>query len=123
MCDVRTFVRLSPTAKEARMRPSTPLVAALLVVSTSPAAFAQKEPPGKPALEQVFADPTYQLTGVAVSAKGRLFTNYPVWSPVHKYCLVEVLPGGKVKPYPNEEMNSWKTGDDGIKKWVSVQAD
>jgi sugar lactone lactonase YvrE len=75
-----------------------------------------------PKLEQVFADPQYQLTGVAISAKGRLFVNYPIWSPVHKYCVVEVLPGGQVKPYPNEEMNSWKPGDDGLKKWVSVQA-
>src|SRR5689334_9635639 len=73
-------------------------------------------------LEQVFADPQYQLTGVAISAKGRLFVNYPVWGPDHKYCVVEVLPGGQVKPYPNEEMNSWKPGDDGTKKWVSVQA-
>jgi sugar lactone lactonase YvrE len=101
------------------------------------AAFAQtKPPPAPPAppappkaetrpdprLEQVFGDPTYQLTGVAVSAKGRLFTNYPIWSPVHKYCVVEVLPDGKARPYPSEEMNSWKDGDDGSKKWVSVQA-
>jgi sugar lactone lactonase YvrE len=73
-------------------------------------------------LEQVFGDPKYQLTGVAITAKGRLFVNYPVWSPVHKYCVVEVLPNGDVKPYPDEEMNSWKPGDDGLKKWVSVQA-
>ena len=49
-------------------------------------------PASKPApkLEELFGDNKYQLTGVAVSAKGRLFTNYPIWSPVHKYSVVEV---------------------------------
>jgi len=74
-----------------------------------------------PRLEQVFADPKYQLTGVAISAKGRLFTNYPIWSPVHKWSVVEVV-AGQPRPYPDEAMNSWKPGEDGTKKWVSVQA-
>jgi len=73
-------------------------------------------------LEQVFADPTYQLTGVAISAKRRLFTNYPLWSSTYKYALVEVMPGNKVKPYPDEAMNSWKKGESGKNKWVCVQA-
>ncbi len=70
----------------------------------------------------VFSDSAYQLTGVAVSKKGRLFTNYPYWSDKYKYALVEVLPNNTVKPYPNEEMNSWKPGDDGMSKWVCVQS-
>jgi sugar lactone lactonase YvrE len=73
-------------------------------------------------LEKVFEDDTYQLTGVAISAEGRLFTNYPLWSDVHKYSLVEVLCDGSVQPYPNPEMNSWKEGDNGSEKWVCVQA-
>lgn len=74
-------------------------------------------------LEQVFADSTYQLTGVAVSKTGRLFTDYPLWTPsIYKYALVEVLPGNKVKPYPNAAMNSWKPGESGKNKWVCVQA-
>ena len=76
----------------------------------------------EPAVEQVFGDPQYQLTGVAVSATGRVFTNYPIWSPVHRWSVVEVLPGGEVRPYPDEAMNSWKPGDDGLARWVSVQA-
>lgn len=75
-------------------------------------------------LEQVFADAKYQLTGVAVSGKGarsRVFTNYPVWSPVHQFSVVEVV-AGQARPYPDEAMNSWKPGEDGTKKWVSVQA-
>jgi sugar lactone lactonase YvrE len=74
-------------------------------------------------LEQVFADPTYQLTGVAVSAKGRLFTNYPLWTPsIYKNALVEVLPNNQVKPYPDAAANSWKPGESGKNKWVCVQA-
>lgn len=74
-------------------------------------------------LEQVFSDPTYQLTGVAISAKERLFTNYPLWTPsIYKNALVEVLPGNQVKPYPDAAMNSWKPGESGKNKWVCVQA-
>jgi sugar lactone lactonase YvrE len=92
----------------------------------SPAAAKEVAPPPPKEerasnLEQVFGDQQYQLTGVAISAKGRLFVNYPIWSPVHKYCVVEVV-DGQAKPYPSEEMNSWKPGDDGLKKFVSVQA-
>jgi sugar lactone lactonase YvrE len=73
-------------------------------------------------LELLFEDHLYQLTGVAISKKGRLFTNYPLWQGPHKYSLVEVLPGNQVRPYPNEEMNNWKEGEDGKNKWVCVQA-
>jgi sugar lactone lactonase YvrE len=84
-----------------------------------------KPPVATPAvseLEELFSDNKYQLTGVAVSAKGRLFTNYPIWSPVHKYSVVEVTSKTDAKPYPNEEVNRWKDGDDGSSKFVSVQA-
>jgi sugar lactone lactonase YvrE len=73
-------------------------------------------------MEQVFTDPTYQLTGVAISAKSRLFTNYPLWSATYKNALVEVLPGNKTQPYPDAAMNSWKPGESGKNKWVCVQA-
>lgn len=71
---------------------------------------------------QVFSDSTYQLTGVAVSKEGRLFTNYPYWSDIHRYSLVEILPGNQVVPYPNAAMNSWQPGESGMDKWVCVQA-
>jgi sugar lactone lactonase YvrE len=73
-------------------------------------------------LEQVFSDDTYQLTGVAVSKEGRLFTCYPLWPGPHKYDVVEIFTDNQVKPYPDEEMNSWKEGQDGRNKWVCVQA-
>jgi sugar lactone lactonase YvrE len=77
---------------------------------------------GADQLEQVFLDDTYQLTGVAVSKDGRVFTCYPLWPGPHKYGVVEIFPNNEAKPYPNEAMNSWKEGDDGKEKWVCVQA-
>jgi sugar lactone lactonase YvrE len=73
-------------------------------------------------LEQVFSEDTYQLTGVAVSKDGRVFTCYPLWPGPHKYSVVEIFPDNEVKPYPDEAMNSWKEGEDGKNKWVCVQA-
>ncbi|WP_158828360.1 L-dopachrome tautomerase-related protein [Mucilaginibacter lacusdianchii] len=75
----------------------------------------------QPKLQQVFADNTYQFTGVAVSAKNRLFVTYPLWSKTYKYAVVEVMPNGTSKPFPDAAMNSWKAGEDGMNKWVCVQ--
>ena len=83
-------------------------------------------------LTTVFKDDTFQLTGVAVSPQGRVFTNYPLWSDVYRYAVVKV--DGETSdpkkenysmnklPYPNLYMNSWHMGDNGKDKWVCVQA-
>jgi sugar lactone lactonase YvrE len=73
-------------------------------------------------LEQVFSDDTYQLTGVAVSKDGRLFTCYPLWPGPRKWGVVEIVGPDASRPYPDEQWNSWKEGDDGKNKWVCVQA-
>lgn len=74
-----------------------------------------------PQLQKVYSDNTYQFTGVAVSKTGRLFVTYPYWSNTYKYAVVEVMPNGTAKPYPDAAMNSWKKGEDGMNKWVCVQ--
>lgn len=83
-------------------------------------------------LTTIFKDDNFQLTGVAISPQGRVFTNYPLWSDVYKYAVVEV--DGETsdpqkenysmnkQPYPNLYMNSWQPGDNGKDKWVCVQA-
>lgn len=91
------------------MRSSARFAASILIASVVRLAGAEPSSATKPKptvqpparLEQVFDDPKYQRTGVAVSAKGRLFTNYPVWSPVHRYCVVQVV-AGQARPYPDE---------------------
>jgi sugar lactone lactonase YvrE len=74
-------------------------------------------------LQPVFSDNTYQITGVAISAKGRLFLTYPRWSDTYRYGVVEIMTDGSVKPYPNGEANNWKPGEDGQNKWVCAMAD
>ena len=75
----------------------------------------------KPELELVFSDSMYQFTGIAKEPGGRLFINYPRWSPVYKYAAV-VGDGMSKTPYPDEAMNAWQPGQDGKNKWVCVQS-
>lgn len=75
----------------------------------------------KRVLEEVYADHTYQLTGVAIAADGRLFTNYPYWLDKHSYSVVEVK-DGKPVPYPSVAWNSFKKGETGLNKFVCVQS-
>ncbi|WP_185094384.1 hypothetical protein [Chryseobacterium sp. FH1] len=72
-------------------------------------------------LEEVFSDSTYQLTGVAVAKDKRVFVNYPYWLDNHSYSVVEVK-DGKPIPYPNAEWNSFKKGENGQNKFVTVQS-
>jgi sugar lactone lactonase YvrE len=58
-------------------------------------------------LTEVFRDDTFQLTGVTVSKRGRLFVNYPRWSDVYLNAVVEVMPDGSAKPFPDERWNGW----------------
>lgn len=96
------------------------IIATLALSALALTSFAQSAST-KPQLELVFADSTYQLTGVAISDSGRLFTNYPLWSDTYKYALVEVK-DKKPIPFPDEDRNSWKEGQPGADKWVCVQA-
>jgi hypothetical protein len=75
-----------------------------------------KGPIGPKQLEQVFADDTYQLTGIAITKERRLFTNYPLWSSTYRYALVESGAENQVTPYPNETMNTWQSGQSGTDK-------
>jgi len=77
---------------------------------------------GTAALELVFADNTYQLTGVAKQQGGKLLVNYPRWSETYRWAVAQVTGDSSSKPFPNEAMNSWKTGEQGKDKWVCVQS-
>lgn len=63
-----------------------------------------------------------QWTGIAVSQSGRLFVNFPRWSPDVPVSVAEISANGQVRPYPYVEMNNWKTGDDPVGKFVCVQS-
>jgi len=59
------------------------------------------------ALEEIFSDNDFQITGVTVSTDGRVFVNYPRWSDLYLNAVVEVLPSGTTRPYPDERWNGW----------------
>ena len=76
-----------------------------------------------PGLEQV-AGFDAQVTGVAVAENGRTFVNFPRWEKDVAASVAEVMPGGKLRPYPDARWNEWRnlrplsTGD----HWVCVQS-
>lgn len=71
-------------------------------------------------LEKVAEFLTQQVTGVGVSkSSGRVFVNFPYWSPEHSVSVTEVKDGKQV-PFPNDEWNS-KEGD-AAKRFVCVQS-
>jgi sugar lactone lactonase YvrE len=74
------------------------------------------------ALQMVFKDSTYQLTGVAKEEGGRLFINYPRWSGPYRYGVVFTTNKDSTRPFPNDTMNLWSAGKSGAEKWVCVQS-
>lgn len=72
------------------------------------------------ALELVFADSTYQLTGIAKAANdGPMLIQYPRWSDVYKYAVVQASGVIGKTSFPNEGMN---TGAPSRNTWVCVQS-
>ena len=58
-------------------------------------------------LHEVYHNDDFQITGISVSKTGRLFVNFPRWSDLYINAVVEVLPDGSIRPYPDEEWNRW----------------
>lgn len=83
------------------------LAAALALASCDDDVTAQTTPPPPAALAQV-ASFERQVTGVAVTADGRRFVNFPRWTDDAPISVAEVLPDGSLRPYPDERWNSWR---------------
>lgn len=77
-----------------------------------------------PTLELVRAFPEHQLTGVAVSPEGRVFVSFPRWGGPHEHSVVELLPEGGSRAYPDEEWNRWDPagGEDPATRLICVQS-
>ncbi len=60
-----------------------------------------------PQLTEVYHNNDFQLTGISVSNTGRVFINFPRWSPAYVNAVVEVTSDGSAKSFPNEEWNHW----------------
>jgi sugar lactone lactonase YvrE len=50
----------------------------------------------------------HQVTGVAASADGRIFVNFPRWTEDCPISVAEVARDGSLKPYPDETWNGWR---------------
>ena len=50
----------------------------------------------------------HQVTGVAVTADGRRFVNFPRWTDDAPLSVAEVMPNGTLRPYPDAKWNSWR---------------
>ncbi|MGH7936874.1 MAG: hypothetical protein ACRD5Z_02615, partial [Bryobacteraceae bacterium] len=55
-------------------------------------------------LQSVATFPNQQVTGVAVSRRGRIFVSFPDWSDGHTTSVAEIV-NGKPVPFPNGEWN------------------
>ncbi|MFC5460792.1 L-dopachrome tautomerase-related protein [Massilia niabensis] len=68
----------------------------------------------------------HQVTGVTVSEDNRIFVNFPRWTEDTAVSVAELLPGGELKPYPDEEWNAWRNAKkDEVTPndhWVCVQS-
>ena len=61
-------------------------------------------------------------TGVAVSKEGRIFVNYPRWSPDVDVSVAEVISEDSVIPYPDDAWNTWSTESPASDIFVCVQS-
>jgi sugar lactone lactonase YvrE len=50
----------------------------------------------------------HQVTGVAVTADGRRFVNFPRWTDDAPISVAEVLKDGSLRAYPDAKWNSWR---------------
>ena len=78
-----------------------------LLATTSMAQQSAAPSQGTAQLQQV-ASFEHQVTGVSVSKDGRIFVNFPRWTEDAPISVAEVTRDGQIKPYPDDEWNSWR---------------
>lgn len=99
----RTLVAaLAAAALAGRARAQGALPAGAPLAGTAPAAL-----PPTGTMTQV-ATFEQQVTGVAVSPRGRIFVNFPRWEQDVEVSVAEVMPDGSLKPYPDAGWNAWR---------------
>ncbi|MBV8966146.1 MAG: hypothetical protein JO191_08225, partial [Mycobacteriaceae bacterium] len=82
------------------------LLSGILLATTSLAQ--QAGAPSHDAQLQQVAAFEHQVTGVTVSKDGRIFVNFPRWTEDAPISVAEVTPNGQIKPYPDDQWNSWR---------------
>lgn len=68
----------------------------------------------------------HEATGVAASADGRVFVNFPRWNADVPISVAEVAPDGSIRAYPDAGWNGWRNATkpnvDPRNHWVNVQS-
>ena len=81
---------------------------AVLAAGAGAAAIAASQKIGTdPKLRQVAAF-DHQVTGISMSAEGRIFVNFPRWTEDAPVSVGELLADGTLRPYPDARWNSWR---------------
>lgn len=80
-----------------------------------------KNDAGKIELIEV-AQSQQQWTGVAVSHEGRIFVNYPRWSPGVNISVAELSESGDVIPFPDQQWNSYNSSLPPQNQFICVQS-
>jgi sugar lactone lactonase YvrE len=75
----------------------------------------------EPELVQVAEFKGVQVTGVTISKDGRMFANFPRWRANVPFSVVEVMPDGTHKPFPDVNWNKWN-GKPEKNKFTCVQS-
>ena len=101
------------------MTPKRPSTGALLAIAAVVSCVAG---PSLSAVIEEVATSSRRWTGVAVSKSGRVFVNFPRWSPDVPVSVAEIDSGGAITPYPDETLNGWSWGEDPSGKFVCVQS-
>lgn len=77
----------------------------------------------QPQVEEVTTFQGIQVTGITISATGRMFVNFPRWRDGVPFSVAEVCKNGSRKPYPDLETNTWENGDEITPdKFICVQS-
>ncbi|UCH84779.1 MAG: hypothetical protein JSW50_03550 [Candidatus Latescibacterota bacterium] len=97
------------------------VVAVALLASSAMDAVPARAGEAEVTLTEV-ATSSRQWTGVAVSNSGRVFVNFPRWSPDVPVSVGELNKDGQAEAYPSLDLNRWKSGDDPDKSFVCVQS-
>lgn len=70
---------------------------------------------------ELIAETDMLWTGMAISKEGRIFVNFPRWSPNVTISVGEII-NGEIIPFPNEELNSWSFENPSEEKFTCVQS-
>ena len=71
---------------------------------------------------ELVAESTRVWNGVTTSIDGRVFVNFPKLEGGTGMSIGEVLTDGNIIPYPNEQWNNWRPGDDVSRKFIRTNS-